>query len=247
MEVSPLQIVGFVLVLFRSASLVMAAPILSASSVSTTIRLSLAFAIALCVFFLGGMPAVAAPTLSQILPLIFVELAVGAGSALAARAMLEAASTAGHLAGTGIGMSFSSMMDPSNGSESNAAAQLFSIVGLAFAVALGVHKEAIGVLLWTFRDGGLTPAVDLQDVLQRLIVAFSSSIVVGIRLGFPVLCAATFGHLALGVLGRASPQLSLQSLGFTVAVLSGGWALYITVPEVGYTAAELARSALAQY
>jgi flagellar biosynthetic protein FliR len=210
-----------------------------------TLRMTLAMVIALSAYAAAGMPAVEVTSLSQLVLLVIVEVVTGGASALAARILLESAATAGHIAGLGTGMGYASMLDPISGTESNATGQLFTVVGLAFAVALGVHKDAIAMLLWSVRDGSLSPVVDVQTALRHLITASLSSIVVGIKLGFPILCAATFGHLSLGVLGRAAPQLSLQSLGFSAAVLSGAYALYLVVPEAGYAAAALARTALA--
>jgi flagellar biosynthesis protein FliR len=45
-----------------------------------------------------------------------------------------------------------------------------------------------------------------------------------------------------GILSRSAPQLSLANVGFSIAILAGGGALYLVVPQ----AAELvARSTLA--
>jgi flagellar biosynthetic protein FliR len=219
--------------------------VLSVNTVSVSIRLSMAFVIGLSAFVAAGMPPVGTTVLSEILVLVMVEVLTGGATALAARMMLESLSSAGHLAGMGTGMGHSSIMDPMTGTESTAPAQLFTTVGLCFAVALGVHRDAVALLLWSVHTGGLAPVIDVNGALQHLITAAVSSVVIGVKLGFPILCAGTFGHIALGLLGRASQQLSLQSIGFAIAVISGGYALYLVLPDAGAAAAHLSRAALA--
>jgi len=51
-----------------------------------------------------------------------------------------------------------------------------------------------------------------------------------VRIAFPVLVATFAGHAALALAGRFSPQLNLQSIGFSIALLAGGAALYFFMP-----------------
>ena len=61
-----------------------------------------------------------------------------------------------------------------------------------------------------------------------------------------VLAAVTIGHLGLGVLNRASPQLNLSNIGFTVAILAGGAAFYLVAPSAASMAAQMARTVFAR-
>ena len=95
----------------------------------------------------------------------------------------------------------------------------------------------------TFPPGTL---VDVKQVTGAVIHHGLSSIVVTVRLGFPILVAITFGHATLGVIGRFAPQMSMQSMGLSFAILSGGYALFHVVPMAAYAASEFSVQALHQ-
>jgi flagellar biosynthetic protein FliR len=67
-----------------------------------------------------------------------------------------------------------------------------------------------------------------------------------VRLGFPVVAAATAGHLLMGVVSRAAPQLNMNTLGFSVTLLSGGGALYLVAPTLARIAAQQAVASFSQ-
>jgi flagellar biosynthesis protein FliR len=58
------------------------------------------------------------------------------------------------------------------------------------------------------------------------------------------MAAVTFGHVALGVVGRTAPQLNISSVGFSITILAGGGALYMVAPTVAEMCARAARDAL---
>ena len=73
----------------------------------------------------------------------------------------------------------------------------------------------------------------------------TESFALSVRLAFPVLAAVTLGHLGLGVLNRAAPQLNLSNIGYTVALVAGGGAFYLVAPGAAVIVSEAARTAFA--
>ena len=61
-----------------------------------------------------------------------------------------------------------------------------------------------------------------------------------IRIAYPLFAASLFGYAVLGLLGKASPQLSLSNLGFGVSIMCGGGALYLVAPEGARVCAQAA-------
>jgi flagellar biosynthesis protein FliR len=60
----------------------------------------------------------------------------------------------------------------------------------------------------------------------------------------PILAAVLAAYAITGILTRTAPQLSLSNVGFSIAILAGGGALYLVVPH----AAELvARTTIAAF
>jgi flagellar biosynthetic protein FliR len=73
----------------------------------------------------------------------------------------------------------------------------------------------------------------------------AESFALAVRLAMPALAAVTLGHLGLGLLNRAGPQLNLGNIGFTIALLAGGGAFYLIAPGAAVMAAQAARMAFA--
>lgn len=236
---------GFGLVLFRAAALCSTAPVLGSATVPQRIRLGIAVLLAFAAFGAAGSPSVAMPSsLLALLCAAATETVIGLAAGLCARAALEAASAAGHLAGLGMGIGYGALLDPVAGVEVPALANLFSTVALGCAVALGLPREAV---LWLCRSLHALPpgaAADLRTLATQTLASLLDAAALGLRLGLPFLGAITIGHLSLGVIGRTTPQLSLQTLGFGVALLFGGAALWLFAPQAAQLAAGAAVATL---
>jgi len=62
-------------------------------------------------------------------------------------------------------------------------------------------------------------------------------------MAFPIMAAVLLGHATMGVLNRMAPQLGLSNVGFSVALLAGGLAIYLSAPAVAELVARAAVSA----
>jgi flagellar biosynthetic protein FliR len=235
---------GFLLVLLRSASLCMVAPLFGTRVVPARIRLSLSLVIAAVAFTAAGGPPFAGwERASALVAAAVGETAIGLCAGLAARFALEAVTGAGQAIGISMGLGFGAVLDPLHGAESTAISELLALLALAVAVGAGIHREAIA---WLCRSVVLTPPgtdLPLAEMSARVVAEAVRASALAVRLAFPVMAAVTFGHLGLGLLTRTAPQLNLSNVGFSVAILAGGGALYLAAPVVAEVAAEAARAA----
>jgi flagellar biosynthetic protein FliR len=232
---------GFALLLLRTAALFTTAPILGARVVPARIRLGMALAVAFAVYTGAGAPQVSPPaSLFGLAAAAASETAIGLLAGLAARWLLEAALAAGHAAGLAAGLGFSALVDPFTGAEATAVSQTFFLVAQGSAVALGLHREAI---TWLVRATAAYPPglpVDLSALAMRTVGFGVVSIGLSIRLAIPVMAAVMVGHAVMGLMNRMAPQLSLGAIGFSVAILAGGFALYLAAPAAAELAARAA-------
>ena len=244
MDASLATAYGFGLVLLRTSALCAAAPILAARVVPARIRIAVALAVSLAVHAGAGAPAVTPP--SSLLGLAAAaagETAVGLLAGLAARWALDAALAAGHLAGLSAGLGFAALVDPITGAESTAVSETLFVVAQGAAVALGVHREAIQWLARSFQTWPPGAPAGLADLATRTIGQATYAIALSVRLAFPVLGAVLLGHLVMGLVTRMAPQLNLSNIGFSIAILAGGLALYLTAPAAAELAARAAVAA----
>jgi flagellar biosynthetic protein FliR len=238
--------VGFMLVLVRCTSLFMMAPIFSAKTIPALVRLGFAVPVAVAVFLGAGSPVFAGwDRLPQLIPAIALEVILGLGAGLSARFAIEAASGAGSAIALGMGISFGSVLDPLHGAESTAIGDLLAFLTMAAALVAGLHRDAV---VWLCRSIKETPPGSdfaVSVIATRVVADGAASIAFAVRLAFPVLAAVTLGHLGLGLLNRAAPQLNISNVGFTIALLAGGAAFYLVAPSAALLAAQVARTAFA--
>jgi flagellar biosynthetic protein FliR len=245
MEVLASQGFGFLLVLLRTAGLLVSAPILGARVVPVRIRLAFSLVLALAVFTGAGAPAVTPPTgvPGFLLPVV-AETALGVLAGLSAQWVLSAAVAAGQAIGLSMGIGFAALVDPASGAQSNAPGELLLTLAQLSALALGIHREAVG---WLARSVRLWPPgteLPVATLASRAIGQAVLGMTLAVRIAFPVLGAVIVGYAIMGVLGRAAPQVSLRSIGFSVAILAGGGALYLVVPGASEV---IARSTVAAF
>jgi flagellar biosynthesis protein FliR len=223
---------GFLLIFLRTAGLIMAAPVTSESLVPSRVRLALAAAVAGAAFLGAGAPS--APLPGSILAIIAAgagETLLGGLAGLGARWVLAAAESAGQLAGFSMGLGYGASVSPS-GADSAAISQLFRLLALSAAVALGAHREGFAWLCRSVRQ--LPPGTLLAENWRAMALHAVGQATLGmglaVRIAFPGMAAATAAHAALGLASRFSPQLNLQSVGFSLAIFAGGAALYLFAP-----------------
>jgi flagellar biosynthetic protein FliR len=239
---------GFLLVLFRCTALCSIAPLFAMKSVPKRARMGIAFVLAFAAYAGAGFPAFAPPgggTVGALVGAAVIETMIGLVAGLSASFAIDAASAAGQMASVAMGLSYGSVIDPVHGADSTAIAELLSMFSMAALVASGMHGEAIA---WLCRSvismpPGATVGIDATALATVVVTQAIGCAALAVRMAFPVLVAVLFGHVALGVVGRTAPQLSVNSIGFSVTILAGGAALYLLVQPIAELAARTATAA----
>jgi flagellar biosynthetic protein FliR len=225
-------ILGFFLVLTRISGLLATAPVLGSRSIPMRIKAGLSLAVAVIGFSAAGAPQPALPAdLFSLAGLVISELAVGVAAGLSSRLVLDAAQFGGQAAGAAMGIGFGQMINPNSGADSSTIGELYGALALGAALALGIHTEAIGWIVRSLQEvppGGTVDVLSLSSAMIRQVIF---AVTLAIRVAYPLFAASLFGYAVLGLLGKASPQLSLSNLGFGVSILCGGGALYLVAPE----------------
>jgi flagellar biosynthetic protein FliR len=239
---------GFLLVLFRCTALCSVAPLFAMKPVPRRARMGIAFVLAFTAFAGAGFPAFAprgGGTAGALIGAAAMETLIGVVAGLSATFAIEAAGAAGQLASAAMGLSYGSVIDPLHGADSTAIAELLSMFSVAALVVSGMHREAIA---WLCRSviavpPGATAGLDPTALAGAVVTQAISAAALAVRMAFPILVAVLFGHVALGVVGRTAPQLNVNSIGFSITILTGGAALYLLAPPIAELAARTATAA----
>ncbi len=236
------KVATYVLVLARVSGFMAVAPLFSARFLPARVKAVVAMTIAFVgvVSLKDGAAGIAGAGISVVD--VGAEVVFGLLLGASARATLEAALALGSLFSGQLGFQFAATVDPHAGHQSDVVSDLISMMTLAMAVALDLHREAIVLLISTLH--ALPPGADIDNAAVAGVVVehMVASCALAARLSFPLLTMTTAGYVVMGFLGKGAPVLGVQGLGFTIPIVAGGFALYALAP----TAAEIVARATVQ-
>jgi flagellar biosynthetic protein FliR len=139
-----------------------------------------------------------------------------------------------------MGFGFGQVLNPNSNSESTTIGEIYSLLALAVALSLGIHREAITWLAHSVQQVPPGATIDAASLASAMVRQIIFALTLAVRVAYPLFAAALFGYGVLGLLGKASPQLSLSNLGFGASVVAGGGALYLVAPAGAQMCAQVA-------
>ena len=231
---APQQFFIFLLVAARIGGLLAIAPMFGASAPARfRVLLTLALAAVVTPVQVKGSIVPPGHALACLLGIgreALLGLALGLGVAV----LFSAIRLAGTLISQLSGISLAETFDPQSGESVHLFAELLRLVAVAVFLTIGGHRLVIAGLLDTFEAipaGGAWPIASVADALSLLV---SESFSLGIRTAAPVAATLLVTTLAMGLIGRAIPQLNMLSLGLGPGVLAGLAALSLSLGSIAW-------------
>jgi len=160
-------------------------------------------------------------TVSQWPMMVFSELLIGVALGVATNVVFDGVQMAGQVLSVQMGYSLVNILDPQTQVESTVVATFHQTIAMLIFLRLNVH-------FWILR--ALARSFDyLPPASGHFGGAFTSSALhigadvfsIGVQIAAPVLSATLLADIALGLLGKASPQLPLMLLGPAVKSILG--------------------------
>ena len=223
------HLVPAAMVVARVSGLAIQGPVLSSPAIPVRIKALLVVSLGLAVY-----PSVAAnaglPTdvpLAAAVPLIALELAIGAFVGFMASMPLLAAQFGGLAMGQQIGLGFARFYNPAIGDESDALEQLLYFLALATFIALGGIESMFSCVVASFGSlpAGAVPAMFMpgSDVSPVAIFtgALTAAFELGLRVAAPLLAIVCLETVVMGYLSKTVPQLNVLSIGFPIRIILG--------------------------
>jgi flagellar biosynthesis protein FliR len=149
------------------------------------------------------------------------EVVIGLGFGIAANFMLEAAIMGGQILGVQMGYSLATLFDPQTQADTPVLSELHRIAALLIFLQLDVHHWILRALVHGFRylpAGAAWGSLSIGVLLTR---AAGTIFLCGLQIAAPALIATLLVDIALGFLGKASPQLPVLFLGLSLKNLLG--------------------------
>lgn len=205
----------FVLVLARTSTLVMTAPLFGTLSMPRQVRVVLAVAISLLItpVFLGSsIPPIDSTV--EFGRLLINELLVGLLLGLGVNILFSGVQVAGQIVSQLSGMSLADVSSPGFDEDIPVFAQLYYFLTLAVFVAVGGHRIVTQSLLETFTTLPPGHAALGNSFVEVLTGIMTQAFVLGIKAAAPLLTALLLANLTLGLISRTLPQINVIAVGF---------------------------------
>lgn len=225
------QIVAFVLILLRVIAFFVAWPIFGTSLVSTPVKVLLALAVSLMMFPIVQFENIDLLKISdEIVFLSIREVCVGLALGFMMRMFFFAVAIAGEIISVSIGLASAQLFNPTMGTQSNVVEQFQTILATMFFLAVNGHHIFISGLAKSFE---LLPisAVGLNyESFAGIAITTQHVLLIGLKLSAPVLASIFLANIAMGILGRAVPQINVLVTSLSVTIVLGFTVMFLVVP-----------------
>ena len=234
----------FGLILARITGLFFTAPVLGAPALSNQVRLTLVFFISLVVYPVvsGYLPAPADSPGGFVLQ-IGSQALIGILMGFMMSIIFAAFQVAGEVFSVQVGLSFSEVLDPQSQVSAPILGTLKNIIGILLFVAVPFRMDGIpGTALMHMihaiaRSFEMAPdlipdARTTGGILGYLDGAFGAMFVTALKIGIPVIGILFISSVALGLMGRAAPQMNLMNMGLQINIIVGTLVLVFLIPVI---------------
>jgi flagellar biosynthesis protein FliR len=204
----------------RVGGLALFAPFFSGAAIPPRIKVGLVLSLTILLYPVYG-PHRLPVSAFEWAEIVVSEAALGLLFGLAVQFAFEAAQLAGQILGVQMGFSLVSVFDPQTQADTPVVSVFHQIILLLIFLRLDVHHWMLRAVAASFTyvpagtmAGGLLHKTEILRVAGGMWLA-------GVQLAAPVLVATLLADVALGLLGKAAPQLPVLLVGLSVKSLLG--------------------------
>jgi flagellar biosynthetic protein FliR len=160
-------------------------------------------------------------TISQWPMMVFSELLIGVALGVATNIVFDGVQMAGQVLSVQMGYSLVNILDPQTQVESTVVATFHQTMAMLIFLRLNVHFWILQALARSFDYLPPSSGHFGAGFANAALRAGGGVFAIGIQIAAPVLSATLLADIALGLLGKASPQLPLMLLGPAVKSILG--------------------------
>ncbi len=224
-------IAAFIWPLTRVLAVLGTAPLFGETGIPSKVKLGLGVLLTVAVSpTLGPMPDVP-PSSFAGLGILAQQVIIGVALGFSMRLAFGAVQTAGEFIGLQMGLSFASFFDPGTNASTSVLSRLLNLIAVLVFLALDGHLLLLAGLVHTFE---VLPIADTQLSSAGLGILLDWSaqvLILGLVMALPLITALLTMNLAMGILNRTAPQLSVFAVGFPLSLLAGLLMLTIVLPQ----------------
>lgn len=225
------QLLLFALVLMRMTAFVVTSAIFGAPSLSVQVKILLSIVLAVLIYPTVKIGNAELLTISnELVSLAAREILVGITLGFLTRLFFFAVTMTGDLISITVGLNASQQFNPLLGQNGNTIDQFYTTLGTLVFLAVNGHHILLGGIAQSFElipVSGLTLNV---GVFAEIATFGQKILVMAVKMCAPVMVAILVTNLAMGILGRAIPQINVLVTSMQATVLVGMAVVFICLP-----------------
>ncbi|HEX4923131.1 MAG TPA: flagellar biosynthetic protein FliR [Bdellovibrionales bacterium] len=225
------EILTFILVMLRISVFLVSWPVFSSGNVPAPVKVLLGLVLSIVMFPAIGHERLSAAELERFyIWLMMREAFIGLALGFLARFFFFAISICAQIASDSIGLSSVQLLNPTTNDRSSAIEEFYTILGTLFFLGLNGHHIFISGLAKSYEILPVSLNALNMAALGSAGALAQSVTVMGLKLSAPVLVSIFCMNLAMGIIGRAVPQINVLVTSMPINILVGFFVLIISIP-----------------
>lgn len=226
------QMIIFVLVLLRISAFLVSSAFFSSPLIQMPIKLLLCLSLAMILYPLAPIPAAGKDIIftNEIIILVVREVILGLTMGFLTRFFFLVVTMAGDLITTSIGLGAAQMFNPLMGHTGSSMEQFMTLIGTVVFLAVNGHHLVISALAHSFEVIPVTGMAIKHEVFQELAMMGQTLLLITIKIAAPIMISILLANMAMGILGRAVPQINVLVTSMPVTLMIGFGVLFVCLP-----------------
>ena len=223
---------AYLLPFFRVAAFVTILPVFSMRSVPKRARLFFALSLAVAVAPSAHVQVNVDPLSFEMVLLIIQQILVGLAMGFALQIIFAAVVNGGQLVGMQMGLGFAQMNDPATGVSVPVVSQFYNLIAILIFLAIDGHLIVIGQLAQSFHVFPVGQTIDpksFYDLALYGLWIFKGAVIMAL----PVVISLLMVTMIMGIVTRATPQMNIFAVGFSISIVGGFVIIMLTLQSAG--------------
>jgi len=234
---------AYLLVFFRVAGMLMAAPVFGGVSVPKQTKIGLALAVSAVVFPFAQVPAGRLPTdVVAFVCAVAKELFIGLTVGYAVRLIFAGVRVAGQIVGMQMGFAIVNVLDPQSNLQVSIMGHFLYLVAVLIFLAANGHHAVIRAINLSFHVLPVGQAGISEGFATRLVRMSGEIFDAAVRLAAPAIAVLLLAKVALGLIARTVPQMNVFIVGLPLNISLGLLALGASLPLFGMVFREMMKT-----
>ncbi len=229
-------LIYFLLIFARITGFVSIAPLTGGVNTGVTNSVKIAFSFLVSILLLPVVPLTTLEYHTTIAYAFIVikEAVCGIILGFAAQICMQVTGVAGQIVDMMVGLSMSTVMDPSSGENVTITSTLYNKIILVMMIVSGMYRYLISAVADSYKWIPINGVVLREDSFAVVITEFVKDFfIIGFRVALPVFIVTFIVNIILGILAKVAPQLNMFSVGLQIKILVGFIIMFISCSMLG--------------